>query len=165
MREFFKRFRRTESDRPKEEPEPGRYPFTSSMPDIRKRSPDFKCNGNNYALALYCDVPSFNGLGIIHYNYAIAVLLHPGRLIGFITLERSSSMKNAFCFFDEQGQHHNLGDLSDEQDSDELILKGFISGAGMVLRDRFGIDGDDRWEPVGTVDKRYNVLVRSAGSR
>jgi hypothetical protein len=134
------------------------------MPDIRKRRPDFKCNGDGHSLALYSDLLPFSDLSPIHYNYAIAILVDPGRLIGFITLERSQSMKNAFCFFDEKGEHHNFGDLSDEQPSDDLVLIGFISGAGMVLRDKFGIDTDGRWEPMGPVDKRYNALIQTTGS-
>jgi len=131
------------------------------MPDIRKKRPDFKCNGKDCSLALYSDLSPFSELSPIHYNYVIAVLVDPGRLVGLVTLERSASMKNAFCLFDEKGEHHNFGDMSDEQPSDDLILIGFLSGAGMVVRDKFGLDSDGRWEALGgSDDKRYNVLMR-----
>ncbi len=52
-------------------------------------------------------------------------------------------MPRALCMFDETGKHHNFGELPEKD-----YRTAFLSGAGMILRDKYGIY-DDNWEPVG----------------
>jgi hypothetical protein len=106
----------------------------------------FRCNTPTHLLAWYADLPSLAATGVLHYSYVIAIFKHPeGSISGLITLERSDSMQNAFCIFDENGRHHNFGDLPDLSASD--MAKAFLSGAGMILRDKYGI-ADGNWMPV-----------------
>jgi hypothetical protein len=114
------------------------------MPDIRIRPADFRCHCEDHLLVLFSDLPSLSGSGNIHYKLVIVIFRRSDQEIeGLITLEQSESMSNAFCIFNESGKHENFGELPDEN-----AFGAFLSGAGILLRDKFGIDTSGDWEPV-----------------
>jgi hypothetical protein len=49
--------------------------------------------------------------------------------------------------FDESGRHHNFGSLPDLTESETLTA--FLSGAGMILRDKYGIPDADWIDSLG----------------
>src|SRR5690348_4817834 len=112
----------------------GDYNFTGNMPNIWEYQPRYGGFAGKFVLYIYEDLPIYNDSGTIYDRYAVSIyFLKTDTFLGFVTLEVSDSMKNAMCMFDENGKHHNFGDLSWEAGDDadhEEFTRAFFSGVG-----------------------------------